>query len=103
MTGLHFHPDLLRSNDRELRRRVRRADAAESLVIRTARAGDQELLERLPALDSPAPPPGAGVAPGGDGEARAALEVGSGRFVADPFRPTSGLRELLALRARLSG
>src|SRR4051812_24208458 len=106
MTGFHLQHDLLRSNDRELRRRVaarRRAEAGESVVIRTAGLGDRELLERLAALDSAEPPTGRVLLAEVEGEAHAALELGSGRFVADPFRPTRELRELLTLRARLSG
>jgi hypothetical protein len=103
---MHLHHDLLKTNNRDLRRRVetrRRAEAAEPVVIRTAGAGDRDLLARLAALDSAEPPAGEVLLAEVGGEPHAALELGSGRFVADPFRPTRELRELLALRARLGG
>src|SRR3954466_13576794 len=106
MTGWTMHQDLLRSNERELRRRH------PAVTIRSAGLGDGELLDRLAALDSTAPPTGAvllaqrGGAPtagasllaGVGGEPLAALELATGRFVADPFRRSDEVRALLAVR-----
>lgn len=72
----------------------------QAVVIRHAAAADEPALARLAALDERPE------LPGGDrligelgGRIVAALDVRSGRAVADPFVPTSGVVELLGLRA----
>jgi hypothetical protein len=70
------------------------------IVIRRADASDARALSRLAALDS-APRPLAGpdvLIAEVSGQVAAALT--GGRVIADPFRPTAGLVELLHMRAR---
>ena len=72
----------------------------EVISIRRAGEADRDALLRLAALDS-ARRPLAGdvlIARVGD-EPRAALELGTGATVADPFRHTAHVVELLKLRA----
>jgi hypothetical protein len=74
---------------------------AETLTIRLAVSADAEALGRLAQLDS-APPPApvpllvAEVC----GELRAALPLGGGPAIADPFRRTAELVAILAERKR---
>ena len=84
MTGHFFHHDLLGG----------------SVTIRSAGADDRALLRRLAALDSTDAPVGDVLLAEVDGEARAALELGTGRFVADPFHRSEDARALLAVSAR---
>ena len=81
-----------------------RRGVAEPVTIRRATAADRATLERLAALDSaPVPVGDVLMAEVGD-EALGAIEVASGATIADPFRPTAELVELLSLRAaRLRG
>jgi hypothetical protein len=72
---------------------------ANTYVIRTARPGDAETLERLAALDSEAPIPAPALIGELDGEPAAALSLVDGRMVADPFRRTSNLAAHMRLRA----
>ena len=72
-----------------------------TLTIRTATATDTSALYRLAALDSSFPPAGdVLVAEVGD-ELWAAVEVDTGAAIADPFRPSGDLVDLLRLRASL--
>ena len=77
-------------------------DGDGSLLIRLARDTDAAAVERLAALD------GARRTPAGtvlvaelDGQLRAALALGDGSVVADPFVPTADLVALLRTRADL--
>jgi hypothetical protein len=81
-----------------------RVRVPQPVTIRRATAADRATLERLAALDSaPAPVGDVLIAEVGD-EALGAIEVASGATVADPFRPTAELVELLSVRAaRLRG
>jgi hypothetical protein len=83
MTGHFFHQDLLRSN----------------VTIRSAGVDDRELLRRLAALDCTEAPVGQVLLGEVDGEPRVALELCTGRFVADPFHRSEEVRLLLAVRA----
>ena len=74
---------------------------AASITIRRSTAADRATLERLAALDSAPVPTGEVLMAALDGEAVAAIEVASGATIADPFRPTAELVELL--RARTVG
>ncbi len=75
----------------------------DSLTIRRAGAHDALKLLELAELDSAAPLSGEVLLAEVDGEAWAAIEIDTRRAVADPFRPTAGIVELLGLRAsRLS-
>jgi hypothetical protein len=72
-----------------------------TLTIRTATSADAPALRRLAQLDS-APPPKLVptlVAEVG-GKLYAALPLDGGRAIADPFRRTAELVEMLATRAR---
>jgi hypothetical protein len=70
----------------------------QALTIRRAGLADTDALARLAALDSSAPPRGDSlVAQVGD-ELWAAVEIDSGSAIADPFRPSADLVELLRFR-----
>ena len=70
-----------------------------TLTIRRAGPADAGALVRLAALDSASPPTGdALLAEVGD-ELWAAIELDTGTAIADPFRPSRDLVELLRLRA----
>ena len=69
------------------------------LTVRRAVAGDRSELERLAALDSGTPPRGPALVAEADSHMLAALPLGSGRPIADPFEPTAPVVALLQLRA----
>ena len=70
-----------------------------TLTIRLAEVADTHALARLAALDSSSPPTGAAlVAEVGD-ELWAAIEIDSGTAIADPFRPSGEVVDLLRLHA----
>src|SRR3954452_21313745 len=76
------------------------ANLAPTVVIRAARGSDGPALRRLAALDSAEVPTGdVLIAETGD-EVVAALSVDTGARVADPFRRTADVVDLLAYRAR---
>ncbi len=70
-----------------------------TIAIRSATAHDHDELVRLAALDTAAEPAGRVLLAEVDGEVQAAVEVATGRVVADPFRPTADVADLLRLRA----
>jgi hypothetical protein len=76
------------------------SNLAPTVVIRAARGSDGPALRRLAELDS-SPVPGGEllVAETGD-EVVAALSLDTGARVADPFRRTADVVDLLAYRAR---
>jgi hypothetical protein len=74
-----------------------------ALTIRRADLADLAALDRLAALDSAAAPAGDVLVAEVAGELWAALELSSGRSVADPFRRSGELVELLRLHARSAG
>jgi hypothetical protein len=71
-----------------------------TLAIRLANESDSPNLIQLAALDSAPAPHGPVLVADIDGEIVAAHQIDRGRSIADPFRPTADLRELLELRAR---
>jgi hypothetical protein len=78
--------------------------ADSTLVIRVATRFDDADLGRLAALDSARPLAGPVIVAQSDGRIDAALSLEDGRAIADPFRPTAGLVEVLRARAaRLHG
>lgn len=69
------------------------------VTIRPAFPDDAHALARLAALDSQRLPSGPLLLAEIDGEPWAALALETGRVVADPFRPTAALVDLLRGRA----
>ena len=74
-----------------------------TLTIRPADLADLAGLDRLAALDSASPPTGDVLVAEVGGELWAALELNSGATIADPFRPSGELVDLLRLHARGEG
>jgi len=76
----------------------------ESVNLRFATPNDRCALERLAQLDSTRPPRIPALVAEVDGKLLAALPLGGGEAVADPFRATADLVHMLELRAaQLSG
>jgi hypothetical protein len=71
-----------------------------SMTIRYASDRDAPGLARLAALDSARVPAGALLLAEVDGELWAAVAIGRGAAIADPFRPSGPVVELLRARAR---
>ena len=69
------------------------------VTVRLADHTDSRALLELAALDSAQVPAGALVLAASDGEIVAAVPVDGGRPIADPFRGTAMLVEMLELRA----
>jgi hypothetical protein len=69
------------------------------ITVRRSVAADRSELERLAALDSARPPTGPALVAEADSRMLAALPLGSGRPIADPFAPTAAIVALLELRA----
>ncbi|HET7568316.1 MAG TPA: hypothetical protein VFJ91_10015 [Gaiellaceae bacterium] len=70
------------------------------MTIRRAVAGDAEPLRVLAALDEEPELAGGALLAEVEGELWAAVALADGRVLADPFRPTRGVRDLLELRRR---
>jgi hypothetical protein len=70
-----------------------------TVTIRHATSSDTDALERLAALDSASAPPGEVLLAEVGNELWAAVGIEGGRAVADPFRASGELVELLRLRA----
>ncbi len=73
---------------------------APTVVIRAARGSDGPALRRLAALDSSELPAGDLLLAESDDELVAAISVDTGVKVADPFRRTAEVVDLLAFRAK---
>jgi hypothetical protein len=73
---------------------------AHHISIRLATDDDNRTLLRLAALDSAPAPRGSVLVADVDGEVVAARSLTKPLSIADPFRRTSDIRELLELRAR---
>ena len=73
--------------------------AHERVTVRHAHLGDEAALARLAVLDSAKPLTGPALVAEADARILAALPLGSGRPIADPFVPTAELVALLHLRA----
>ena len=69
------------------------------ITVRRSVSGDRSKLERLAALDSARPPTGPALVAEADSRMIAAVPLGSGRPIADPFEPTAAIVALLELRA----
>jgi hypothetical protein len=70
------------------------------IELRIASAGDEAALERLAGLDSRPLPPGPHLVATREGRIDAALSLSTRELVADPFRRTAELADLLRLLAR---
>jgi hypothetical protein len=71
-----------------------------TLTIRPADLADLAGLDRLAALDSASPPTGDVLVAEVGGELWAAVEIDTGVAIADPFRPSGDLVDLLHLHLR---
>jgi len=69
----------------------------QNVTFRPSRPSDKSSLARLAALDSARPLHGPALVAEADSRLLAALPLGSGRAIADPFEPTAELVELLRL------
>jgi hypothetical protein len=69
------------------------------ITVRRALASDTSALTRLAELDSATAPRGPALVAEADSRLLAALPLGSGRAIADPFEPTAEVVALLELRA----
>jgi hypothetical protein len=69
------------------------------ITVRRSVTADRSELERLAALDSARPPTGPALVAEADSRILAALPLGSGRPIADPFEPSAAVVALLQLRA----
>jgi len=74
--------------------------APRQVTLRFAYPDDVESLNRLAVTDSAEPPPLPALLAEVDGEPWAAVSLADGSAVADPFRPTAPVVELLRARAR---
>ena len=69
----------------------------QNVTVRHSRPSDEQSLARLAVLDSARPLHGPALVAEADSRLLAALPLGSGRAIADPFEPTAELVELLQL------
>jgi hypothetical protein len=108
-TNSYLHLWLARTRAEDLRRVARHAPATPDLpaepvtiplTLRFAFPDDADAVARLAALDSSDPPPAPLLLAEVGGEPQAALSLANGRVIADPFRSTPALVELLRARAR---
>jgi hypothetical protein len=75
-----------------------------ALTIRRATDSDAFALRRLAAIDSASPPTGDVLLAEMDSELWAAVSLDTGDAIADPFRPSGELVDLLRFRAgRMTG
>ncbi len=73
---------------------------ASPITVRPASGADDAELTRLAALDSAEPLAGPSLVAEQDGRIVAALGLGDGRVVADPFVLSAAAAEMLGVRAR---
>lgn len=102
MTGyLTYDAELSRQSElrRLAGRRMPLADTLEPIALRRATDADRPALERLADLDSAQPLTGDVLVAELRGELQAAIEVGGGAIIADPFRPSAHLVDILVTRA----
>lgn len=71
----------------------------QSISLRHATAADERALRNLAALDSQRLPAGPFLVAEIDGELRSAYSLSDGKVIADPFRHTAHLVELLRSQA----
>ena len=106
-----FREMMLRENQRNLDRQLRNAylrrerqpaaaRPAEPVMLRLSGVHDDDALDRLAELEGRRAPQGQHVVAEVGGVIVAALPLGPGPALADPFRPTAQLIPLLELRAK---
>src|ERR671924_2110131 len=78
-------------------RHPRRPIVMHNVTVRPSQPADESGLARLAALDSARPLRGPALVAEADSRLLAALPLGSGRPIADPFEPTAEVVELLRL------
>ena len=104
-----FSKEMADQHIRDLRRQAakgraeRRRSQDSSFTVRMATLRDSDALMRLAALDDAAPPRGQLLVAQVGNELLAALPLDGGRAIADPFRRTAHLVEMLELRAQQLG
>jgi len=81
-------------------RAKKEGEMTDAITIRHSTEADQAALQQLAALDDRHPPQGEALLAFVDGELRAALPLGRGDTVADPFHLTGDVVQLLRFRAR---
>jgi hypothetical protein len=86
-------------NGERARHIATRRSLAERVTVRQSSHADGEGIRRLAALDSKDSPQGPVLLAEVDGELVAAVPFDGGAEIADPFRPTADLVNLLRLRA----
>jgi hypothetical protein len=91
----------LRRHDQDMPHATTIPAGESTVVIRVATPADLDDLRRLAALDSARALLGTLLVAESDGQIRAAYSVDERRAIADPFRPTAGLVELLKARSAL--
>jgi hypothetical protein len=79
--------------------REKEAEMGSEIMIRPSTEADRLAIVRLAELDSRSAPTGDVLLAFVDDELRAAVGLGSGDAVADPFHPTAELVELLRMSA----
>ena len=105
-----MHEMMLRANRQKLDRTLRKAllrlepispaATAETVVLRLSTVWDDDSLARLAELEGRTTPAGPHVVAEVGGAVVAALPLGRGPTLGDPFRPTAHLVPLLQLRAK---
>jgi hypothetical protein len=70
----------------------------QNVTVRRSASADESALARLAALDSASPPRGPALIAEAGSRMLAAVPMGAGRPIADPFEPTAELVALLELR-----
>ncbi len=76
-----------------------RTHGYDSVAVRLAQAEDEMAIRRIAALDGKTAPEGRILVAEADHEIIAALPIGGGQAVADPFRWTSDVVALMEMRA----
>ena len=76
-----------------------RSGGYDSVAVRLAGPEDETAIRRVAALDSRHAAGGPHLVAEADGDVIAALAIGSGHAVADPFRWTADVVELMKMRA----
>lgn len=76
---------------------------ADEITVRPAVAADRDAVARIAERDSRPTPRGTLLVAEVAGEIRAAIALDDGATIADPFRPTAELVEMLRISARAAG